>query len=229
MFPTNDLEYQKYKNFMVEYFPKSPIPNFEAYSNKIFQYSIQNINFIRLISKLDSHADQEQMELYKTFEILHLRTLYHLPSNDNFIDKIIIRALTENILRLTVRLLNYQHGNINKLSYSEIIEYLEGKGIQHRYKDFYAIFTNYFGKFSKDVHGFNIPKISTQDYLINIRIIPEEKHLLEISKVYENINKLFIPLFLKETTIKKTDLPSAELSKLLTIVGEENYSIFYER
>lgn len=70
-------------------------------------YVIQsNIHFMNLIRDIDKNQDKVRDELYENYYLLHLRVLYHLPSNDEFINKILIRTIVRNILRLCVSLLN---------------------------------------------------------------------------------------------------------------------------
>lgn len=227
----NPAEYEKYLRFIEDYFPKSPVVKFKKFNYSFYEIINQNINFIRLMTKLDTEASKERKQLYKNFELLNLRILYHWPSNDNFINKVIIRALVENILKIAVSYLNYKDATktVDSLSFTEIKNFLTQKGIPIKHKDFYENMTNYFSHYSSDVHGSTIHQLSTEEYLVNIREHHSEQDFKKLLDVHKKINELAIPFFLKETSVTKHQLNSALLSSLLRTVGDTNYGIFYDR
>ncbi|MBU7595727.1 hypothetical protein [Metabacillus halosaccharovorans] len=223
-----DIEYLKYEHFVKENFPNSTVPNTRN-MKKLYVIIQSNIRFMKLIKDIDKEQDKVRNELYETFYLLHLRVLYHLPSNDEFINKILIRTIVENILRLCASLLNCNIGSLKEASFNTLNNNLEGKGFQHRYKDLSNTLNNNFGTFSKDVHGENIHKLSEKEFLVSIRKADNIIHLERLLNVYKEINRAIIPFFLKEIRTTKSDLSGATLSVLLNIVGEDNYELFYNK
>ncbi|HAU32864.1 hypothetical protein ACOSZE_15510 [Lysinibacillus fusiformis] len=221
----SELEFARYKTFTTEYFPNSPVTN-SGITRKIYNVVQHNIDFMKLLDSVDSEADRERKNLYKTYYLLNLRVLYHLSSNDPFIDGVIIRAIVENLLRLATSLLKFESRNIIDLSFSDMKDALESKGFQHRYREFYENLCNYFGTYSKDVHGENVYRLSEQEFLVSIRKDKDEEHLNKLFRVYSKLNELMIPFFLKEISTKQKDLTVGNLSKILSLVGEGNYELF---
>lgn len=224
----SDIEFSKYAAFVEKNFLNSPVPNTKLMQD-IYNIIQNNIKFMDLIRQIDKERNEERDLLYQTFYLLNIRTLYHLPSNDQFVNGIIIRAIVENLTRLNVSLLKCTIVDLKEASFSTMKTALESKGFQHRYKDYYDCLCNNFGTYSKDVHGENVHKLSEQEFLISIRSTENEEHLKKILKVYRKINELMIPFFLKEIRTKKTDLNAANLHKMLSIVGDMNYNTFYDK
>ncbi|MFC4389265.1 hypothetical protein ACFOZ1_15900 [Gracilibacillus marinus] len=223
-----NIEFLKYENFAKEYFHNSTVPK-TGIMKKIYEVIQSNIHFMNLIRDIDKNQDKVRGELYETYYLLHLRVLYHLPSNDEFINKILIRTIVENILRLCVSLLDCNIGNLKEASFSTLKTNLENKGFQHKYKGLSDALNNNFGTYSKDVHGETVHKLSEKEYLVSIRTADNNLHLARLLNVYKELNSAIIPFFLKEIKTSKSDLSGATLSVMLNIVGEDNYDIFYNK
>jgi hypothetical protein len=168
---------------------------------------------MNLIREIDNEKDSVRDELYETFYLLNLRVLYHLPSNDEFVNSVIIRAIVENLYRLSVSILKCNVDNVKEASFSTMKTALESKGFQHRYKELSEHLSNNFGTYSKDVHGQNVYKLSEQEYLVSIRTTENIEHLNRVWNVYTKLNKAMIPFFLKEIRTKNSDLNAASLSR----------------
>jgi hypothetical protein len=224
----SDIEFSKYGAFVEKHFPNSPVPNTKLMRD-IYDVIQNNIEFMDLIRQIDIEGNEERDTIYQTFYLLNIRTLYHMPSNDQFVNGIIIRAIVENLFRLSVSLLKCQIVDLKEASFSTLKTALESKGFQHRYKDFYECLCNNFGTYSKDVHGEYVHKLSEQEFLISIRTTENVEHLKRILKVYKKINERMIPFFLKEIRTKKINLNAANLNRMLNIVGDSNYNTFYDK
>lgn len=223
-----DLEFIKYESFVAKYYLDSYLTNTNL-TYDIYKIIRNNIDFMEIIRKIDVEKDPDREDMYQSFYLLNLRILYHIPSNDPFINGIIVRTVVENLFRLSVSLLKCTVENIAEAGFSKLKESSEMKGFNHRYKAFYNCLCNNFGNFSKDVHGKNVNKLSDQEVLISIRTNDNEVELKKLIRVYKEINTEMIPFFLKEIKTKKMDLDVANLHKLLNVIGEENYQLFLEK
>lgn len=215
-------EYEKYKKYINDFYPESYVSN-SGDLNNIHHAINKNISFIKTIKRIDRNSNDERIRLFDDFHLLHLRVLYHLPSNDEYVNNILIRAISENILRLTVSMINKESTNIIEMSYSTMISKLEEKGFSRRYNSLYQNLTNYFGQYSKDVHGQTIARQSEQEYLTMIRRANTQAHLQRLLRVYNNIFEDITPFFLKEMSIKRSQHSVGELSAIINVTGEEIY------
>ncbi|MFJ8099431.1 hypothetical protein [Lysinibacillus sp. NPDC096212] len=222
----SDVNFSKYSTFINEYFPNSGVSG-SPYLIKIYEIVNRNIHFMKLIKKIDSDLHPERQRLYDDFHLLSLRMLYHLPSNDEFINNIIVRATSENILRIVLSFIDEKCTDIISLSYSSIMDSLAKKGFSQRYPDLHKKLSNYFGNYSKDVHGQNLTKLSEKEYLVSIREENNEKHLSKLYSVYDKISLTFIPCILSEMDVKKKTIPTGILSEMLNLVGEEVYYKYF--
>lgn len=221
----DSLEFKKYKKFIGEFYPESGIIEDSSIKN-IYSVINNNINFMKLVQKIDNTINIERSKLYKDFYFIHLRVLYHIPSNDVFINNILVRLVSENILRLVVSFLSPNCASISSMSYSQMIEELNGKGFPRRYAGLHHSLTNIFGRYSQDVHGETIHRYS-EEYLLMIRRKVNTSSLSSLANVYKGINKEIIPFFLKELSIKKDEIETPLLSEMLKLIGEENYNNFF--
>ncbi|QUW21363.1 hypothetical protein JSQ81_16370 [Sporosarcina sp. Marseille-Q4063] len=219
-------EFEKYKSFIEQYYPESGVIS-NPVIREIYNSVNKSINFMKMIKNIDSTINSERKKLYNDFNLIHLRVLYHLPSNDVFINNILVRLTSENILRLAVSFINPQSDSISNMTYSQMIEELKQKGFPQRYPDLYNNITNYFGRYSKDVHGETIHRYSENDLLMMIRKKKDVKSLASLSKVYENIVDDIVPFFLKELSTEKTKIETPVLSQMYTILGEDIYNQFF--
>lgn len=224
-----DIEFTKYKKFVIEYFPHSPLVK-NAMLKNIYVSVKHNIDFIKLISEIEGNEDTERKNLYKVFNHLNLRALYHFPSNDYFVYSLFVRAIVENLLRISINLFKCKFdGEIDQLNFTDMKNILKSQGFNHRYKDLYDNLTNYYGRYSKDIHLKNAQSIVEHEFLVKIRKNLNEQKLNEFKNVYNRLGKLLVPFILKEIPTTKNDLPSAYLSRLLNTVGQHNYDLFLKK
>ncbi|WP_411347502.1 hypothetical protein [Paenibacillus sp. WLX2291] len=217
-----DQDLSRYKSFVQENYPNTGAVGNIVF-DKIYIEVKKNMTFIKLIKKIDNQSDNTRTQLYQDFQLFNLRILYHLPSNDEFVNNIIVRVVSENILRLCLSLINKECADIHVMSYNNLISNLEERAFSRRYPTLYDHLTRLFGNYSQDVHGENIGRLSEKEYLTSIRNIQSINELQKILKVYENISKEIVPFFLKEIKTKREDLNVGVLSEIERVVGQEAY------
>ena len=220
-------EYERYLAFIGRYYPETGVQT-NSTLQKIHACIHKNIRFMKIIEEIEKEVYLERKKLYEGFYLIHLRALYHLASNDEVINNIIVRLLSENILRLAVSYINPQTQNITGLSYLEIKDNLKSKGFPSRYPDLYQVLTSNYGKYSQDIHGETIHKFSESEYLVMIRSNADTAKSIEgLFRVYDNITDKIIPFFLAEGNFKKKEIESSVLSRILGIVGEDVYHQYF--
>lgn len=217
------LEFEKYQKYIASYYPETYIIQSHALQ-RIHQSINKNIKFLDVMRKVEKNISSERDRLYNDFKLLHLRALYHLPSNDEYINNIMVRTISENIFRITVSIICPESEEIIEMSFNTMKNKLNEKGFSYRHKQFYDNLTNYFGRYSKDVHGQTVTNYSQEEYLTMIRKKNTNSHLQSLLGVYDAIFEDLTVFMLKEIRVSQSEQPVAVLSALMEIIGEEKYN-----
>ncbi|BCD00039.1 hypothetical protein BC30048_2941 [Bacillus cereus] len=219
------IEYQNYFSFIQETYPRSAfLKSDKGLVKKLFL----NIHDSLIISEIFSgikNLNAICTQLLADQKLIYLKTLYILPTNDDFQFYSIMRANVENLLRILLSAfkpeMTYQE--IKGTKFSTINALLDATYLNHKYKVELSDLYSYFGTFSKNIHKISNEQ-STILYLkemmsstINVKSLQSKITSLEKIKV------ILINVFLDIYKIKSDSFDTSQLVRIHSILGDEEY------
>lgn len=220
------IEYQHYVSFMQEHFPQSSLLKYEQGLVKKLFISIHDSIIISEIFSKIKILKSNCSNLLMDQKLIYLKTLYILPTNDDFQFYSIMRANVENLLRLLLNTfkpeMTYQE--IKETSFSTINTFLDVTYLNQKYKLELSELYSYFGKFSENIHRIS-HEHTTVLYLKEMMTGTLSAKSLELKiNSLEKIKSILIHVFLDIYKIKSSSFDTPQLTRLHSILGEEEYS-----
>lgn len=222
----SQIEYQQYKSFMGENFPRSSflkIP--DGLVRKLFTIIHNSIIISEIFSSI-RNLNSVCAQLLADQKLIYLKTLYTLPMNDDFQFYSIMRANVENLLRILLSAfkpeMTYQE--IKETSFSKLNELLDMTYLNQKYKVELSDLYSYFGTFSKNIHRISNDQ-NTIFFLEEMMTKPIEFKFLE-SKItsLEKIKNILIYVFIDIYKLKSSSFDTPQLTRLHSILGEVEYA-----
>lgn len=218
--------YQHYLSFIHENYPQSAFLRSEEGLVKKLFFSIHDSLIISEIFSNIKSLNSICTHLLLDQKLIYLKTLYILPTNDDFQFYSIMRANVENLLRILLSAfkpeMSYQA--LKETSFSILNSLLDATYLNQKHKVELSDLYSYFGTFSKNIH-----KISNEQntilYLKEMmsRTLIAKSVETKITSL-EKIKTILINVFLDIYKLKSDSFDTSQLSRLHSILGEEEYA-----
>lgn len=222
----NQTEYQHYLSFIRDNFPQSAfLKTEEGLVRKLFTCIHNSLIISEIFSSIRS-LNSVCIHLLADQKLIYLKTLYTLPTNDDFQFYSIMRANVENLLRILLSAfkpeITYQE--IKETSFSKLNELLDMTYLNQKYKVELSDLYSYFGTFSKNIHRIS----SEQNTILFLKEMMnktlEAKSLETKITSLEKIKNILIYVFLDIYKLKSGSFDTPQLSRLHSILGEAEYA-----
>ena len=219
-------EYQHYLSFIRENYPQSTfLKSEEGLVKKLFISIHDSLIISEIFSSIKS-INPICTYLLADQKLIYLKTLYILPTNDDFQFYSIMRANVENLLRILLSAFKPEmpYQTIKETSFSTLNTLLDATYLNQKYKVELSDLYSYFGTFSKNIH-----KISNEQNTVLYLKEMMSKALVAKSletKItsLEKIKAILIKVFLDIYKLKSNTFDTSQLSRLHSILGEEEYA-----
>ncbi|MEF3087935.1 hypothetical protein [Bacillus altitudinis] len=223
---TKDEAYKQYLNYIQEYYPKSSFLKIQQdLSKKLFSVIHTIIGISEIFSTIEI-LNTTSKKLLLDQKIITIKTLYILPNSDDFQFFSIMRANVENLLRILLLAfkteMNYKE--IKETSYLTLSSELKETYINQKYKRELSDISNYFGSFSKNIHNISIdenPIIHLKQMMVTT---VSSKSVEGKIKSLVKVKNILINVFLDIYKLESRSFDTAQLTRLHSILGEEEYS-----
>lgn len=185
-------EYQRYLRFIKNMYPRSSLLK-EGQLNKFSNIIHINLKAIKLLNtyfEIDC-IDQDTKLLINDLRFYFMRLLYILPTNDFYFIDVILRTMSENILRIIY--VTTHEGT----SYDNIITFshrqLWNNGIKctetyHTYKEAISSLNRIYGTKSSTVHSSQNKYDNTINYLVNLM---EKDTIISVRQLSSDVEAMF--------------------------------------
>lgn len=217
-----EVTFEAYELFTNEYYPKSYFLKTNPQDRAAFFKVInEGITFCNCFLKM-STLTKCQTELLSDLKMFLIRILYIVPNNDDFQFNALMRATTENILRLIVASSTlFEIKEIKRMGFARLKKEIKSLEAYTFFK--YEIDSLYslFGKFSQEIHSQNSSQTFT--FLVNLRSNPPLVPLRTKTRDISTIQKTFtnsVSILLGANT--KT-LDTGSLILLHRVLGNQKY------
>lgn len=219
-------EYQLYLSFIQEHYPQSAyLKSQEGLVKKLFLSIHDSLIISEIFSSL-TDLNQLCTQLLADQKLIYLKTLYIIPVNDDFQFYSIMRANVENLLRILLGAfkpeMTYQE--IKETSFSTLNALLDATYLNQKYKDELSGLYSYFGSFSKSIHKISSGKNTIMYLKEMMSTVIVAKSLEDKITSLERIKKNLIYVFLDIYKLKISSFDTSQLSRLHSILGEDEYA-----
>ncbi|OAB48006.1 hypothetical protein [Paenibacillus antarcticus] len=218
-------EFQYYLSFIHENYPQSAfLKSQEGLVKKLFT----NIHDSLIISEIFSSIRNSNpicTQLLADQKLIYLKTLYILPTNDDFQFYSIMRANVENLLRILINKFKPEmtYEEIKETSFSTLNKLLDATYLNHKYKVELSDLYSYFGAFSKNIHRISSEQttILYLNEMMSKTLISKnlETKITSIEKIKINLIFMFLDIY----NLKSSSFDTPQLSRLHSILGDEEY------
>ncbi|WP_019420003.1 hypothetical protein [Paenibacillus sp. OSY-SE] len=219
-------DYQNYLLFIREYYPQSAfLKSEEGLVKKLFISIHDSLIISEIFSSIKS-LNPICTQLLADQKLIYLKTLYVLPINDDFQFYSIMRANVENLLRILLSKFKPEmtYKEIKGTSFSTLNELLDSTYLNQKYKVELSELYSFFGSFSKNIHRISSEQntiLYLKEMMSNSLIArPLETKITSLEK----IKTILIYVFLDIYKLKSDSFDTSQLSRLHSILGEEEYA-----
>lgn len=211
-------EYKSYLEFMENYFPRSSMSK-QAKVEKIkeiIHFNFKAIKVLDIYFHIDS-IDIDTKKLINDLRFYFMRLLYILPTNDYFFIDVVLRAMSENLLRIV-----YISTHEN-LTYNDVIScnyrklWKEGIKTTNAFQIYNHSLSNVnriFGSKSSTIHSSQNEYDNQIKYLVNIM---ENDTVISIKQLKSDIKSMFDFLYsdlFSILNLRSTDLTMQQSASL---------------
>lgn len=165
-----DKEFESYKEFCLEYFPKSDFNNEIHFLRKSVTRIFKCIYLVQVVKdSVKCEVSEAQYEIINDSEYILLRLLYILPHQDRYFVFLGLRAIAENILRICW--LTDSSSNISDARNSQyrfLWSDIKKKKIYKDHNEILNQINDIFGKSSNIIHN-KVPEKNIISYLTELQ------------------------------------------------------------
>lgn len=171
-----------------------------------------------------NNLTEAQISALKNSKWLLLKTLYIVPTNDDYQFSSVMRAMMENLLRLILSTQDeMEHDQLFDTNFKNLNKKIKASNIYVKHKKVIDKIFSYFGFFSTEVHFKYGKPCQAFDYLIDLMVNPPyidlNKKTNYVKEVWNLVSHCVIDVFPANTS----SLDAGTLSKLLELLGQERY------
>lgn len=219
-----NAEYKVYHSFVSDFFPKSYFhKNNKSEKEEFFNVLNQSIVFIDSLMNIQELKNSQKLFL-KQIELQFKKILYVVPGNDDFQFKALMRALSENFLRLFL-------ATEKEVSYNDIINFgfrnlkkeIKGTNGYNKHKKYIDILFGHFGEFSQDIHNKNKDTGQTFSYLVELMTSPPDMPLNKKLKILYKYKELIVYMVFPLLNANTRTLTTEDLVRINNVIGQRAF------
>ncbi|MCY7886324.1 hypothetical protein MOA93_14620 [Bacillus spizizenii] len=195
----------------------------EKQRDLFFETVYKGIQVFDCLLNLENLTDA-QINALKNSRLLLLKTLYIIPSNDDYQFNSIMRAMMESLLRLILSTQDeMETDQLFNTNFRKLNQKIKSLNIYAKHKQIIDKIFSFFGFFSNELHFKSGRPRQTFEYLIDIMVNPPYIDLNRktnyIKEVWNLVSQCVIDVFPANTK----SLEASTLSRLLELLGQEQY------